>query len=152
NYSYIYSSEQNFLTDFNTMKSIITSATGVQPNICRFPGGIGNTVSLKHHGNTPIMPTLLSDVNNMGFTAFDWNAGGEDAEIPRPASGQQFASEIMKEVGNTKHPIILMHDLYQVSINTVPILIQELRAEGYNFSPLTPAIKPVQQRPVLSRK
>lgn len=151
-YAYIYASEQNFLTDFTQMRNVIQATIGISPKLMRFPGGVGNTVSLKYHNNVPIMPTLVNDVENMGVKPFDWTAGGEDAEIPRPASGEQFASEIMKEVGDSDHPIILMHDRYQVSVDAVPIVIQQLRAKGYSFSTLSPDMTSVTEKPVLSRK
>lgn len=151
-YAYIYANEQNFLTDFTQMRDIIQSTTGASPKLMRFPGGIGNTVSLKYHGNTPIMPTLVNDVENMGVKPFDWTAGGEDAGVPRPASGEQFAAEIMKDIGNSDHPIILMHDRYQVSVDAVPIVIQQLRAKGYSFATLSPDMTSVTEKPVLSRK
>lgn len=152
NYAYIYSSEQNFLTDFTTMRNIIVSTTGIDPKICRFPGGVGNTVSLKYHQNTPIMPTLVTDVQNMGVKPFDWTAGGEDAEFPRPANGEQFASKVMTDIGSSEHPIILMHDRYQVSIDAVPILIKQLRAKGYSFSTLSANMTAVTEKSVLSRR
>lgn len=152
NYQYIYSSEQNFETDFTTMRGIIQSVTGTAPDICRFPGGVGNTISLKYHGNTPIMPTLVDYVEQQGVKPFDWTAGGEDADIPRPATGQQFADKIMHDIGSSEHPIILMHDRYAVSVSAVPIVIQQLRAKGYAFSTLSLDMKSVTQTPVLSRK
>lgn len=152
NYQYIYSSEQNFETDFTTMRGIIQSVTGTAPDICRFPGGVGNTISLKYHGNTPIMPTLVDYVEQQGVKPFDWTAGGEDADVPRPATGQQFVSEIMRDIGSSEHPIILMHDRYAVTLSAVPILIQQLKAKGYAFSTLSLNMKSVTQSPVLSRK
>lgn len=151
-YQYIYSSEQNFETDFTTMRGIIQSVIGTTPDICRFPGGVGNTISLKYHGNTPIMPTLVDYVEQQGVKPFDWTAGGEDADIPRPTTGQQFVNEIMRDIGSTEHPIILMHDRYTVTVSALPILIQQLRAKGYAFSTLSLNMKSVTQSPVLSRK
>ena len=152
NYSYIYANEQNFESDFTTMRQIITSVTGTAPTICRFPGGVGNTISLKYHGNAPIMPTLVNYVEQLGVKPFDWTAGGEDADTPRPATGQAFADKIMKDIGTNEHPIILMHDRYAVTVSALPIVIQQLKAKGYAFSTLSLNMKSVTQSPVLSRK
>jgi hypothetical protein len=46
-YQVIYQSEQSFMDDFNRLKDHIYQVTGVQPRICRFPGGLNNTVCLK---------------------------------------------------------------------------------------------------------
>lgn len=150
-YPYIYASEQNFLTDFTRMRDVIRAAAGVDPKICRFPGGIGNTVSLTYHHNVPIMQTLVGDVQKMGYQAFDWNAGGQDAQQPRPRSGQQFANTILSEIGNNPHPIILMHDRYQVSVDALPIVINGLRARGYSFETLASGGPSVMQHPAPAR-
>ncbi len=66
-YSYIYSSEENFLADFNKMKDLIVSATGYEPKFSRFPGGTDNTVSLTADHEIPIMPKLLEDCRKHGY-------------------------------------------------------------------------------------
>lgn len=146
-YQYIYSSEQNFLTDFNTMRRVIHDVTGLDPHICRFPGGIGNTVSLKYHHRVPIMPTLIDDVERMGFKPFDWSAGGEDAQYPLPVSGTAYANEIMNEIGSEQHPIILMHDRTNVTLAALPIVIERLKAKGYSFGTLDTTSPTVMEKP-----
>lgn len=147
-YSYIYASEQNFMTDFNTMKQILTNITGTQPVLFRFPGGVGNTVWRTYHNNVPIMDTLVQDVESAGMTPFDWTAGGQDTSGNPPSSPRQFCNEIMDEVGNQKHPIILMHDRIENSVNTVPLLISALREKGYSFGTLSHDMAPVLQKVV----
>lgn len=122
------------------MRSILLDVTGKEPKLFRFPGGVGNTVSFRYHNGTPIMPTLVQDVKKLGMVPFDWTAGGEDAEIPRPATAEQFVAEIMRDVGVQRRPIILMHDRYSVTIDTVPLLIRQLWAKGYSFSTLSPSM------------
>lgn len=142
-YDTVYANEQAFLDDFNKMKDIIVEATGVTPNLCRFPGGIGNTVSITASGGV-IMPTLVKDVENMGFTPFDWNAGGQDAETPYPTA-DELAQEVIKDAKSHDSAVILLHDTHQFTIDAVPKIIKELRSLGYTFETLTPQSKPVQQ-------
>lgn len=151
-YSYIYASEENFMTDFNTMKQVLTDTTGAQPRLFRFPGGVGNTEWRRYHHNEPIMSTLVQDVENAGMTPFDWTAGGEDASKNPPSSPQQFCDEIMNDIGEQEHPIILMHDRIENSVNTVPLVIEQLRAKGYRFATLSPEMTPVTQKPASPRK
>lgn len=151
-YSYIYANEQNFMTDFNTMRQILTGITGSQPRLFRFPGGVSNTEWRRYHKNMPIMPNLVQDVENAGMTPFDWTAGGEDASRNPPSSPQQFCDEIMDDVGSQAHPIILMHDRIENSVNTVPLLIAQLREKGYSFATLSPNMAPVLQKPASPRR
>lgn len=145
-YDTIYANEKAFLDDFNKMKDVITAATGITPNLCRFPGGIGNTVSITAAGGNVIMPTLMQDVKNMGFTAFDWNAGGEDAETPYPTA-DKLAQDVLNDAKGHDNVVILLHDAHQFTIDAVPTIVKSLRDQGYTFALLTPQSIPVQQAP-----
>jgi peptidoglycan/xylan/chitin deacetylase (PgdA/CDA1 family) len=152
NYSYIYQNEANFLTDFNEMRNIIISATGFVPRFSRFPGGTDNTVSLDiNHGN-PIMPLLLQDVEKMGITPVDWNAGGIDAVDPVP-SKETIVNGVVKECAGFKTAVILLHDSepHESSIDAVPEIIAKLRAMGFVFKPLTPGALVIRRNPVLKQ-
>ncbi|MEI6102204.1 MAG: hypothetical protein WCP73_10215, partial [Eubacteriales bacterium] len=91
-----------------------------------------------------IMPTLVSDVEKMGITPFDWNAGGEDAETPYPTS-DKLVQEVLNDAKGHDNVVILLHDAHQFSIDAVPDIVKELRAQGYTFEMLTPDSKTVQQ-------
>ncbi|MCI1856541.1 MAG: polysaccharide deacetylase family protein [Sporolactobacillus sp.] len=146
-YTYIYANEHNFMVDFLKMKQILTEITGNEPKLFRFPGGATNTVSVRVHGCKPIIPALLGDLAVRGMTPFDWTAGGEDAQVPRPVSPQHFAADIVRDVGRQEHPIILMHDTNRLSVETLPYLITQLRTRGYRFATLKPTMRPVLGRP-----
>lgn len=142
-YPYMYANEENFLADFNRMKGILVSIIGMEPKICRLPGGLGNTVSIRYSGGI-IMPKLVSDVEAMGITPFDWNAGGEDAETPYP-SASKLASEIINECKGDHTALILMHDTHQFSADAVPEIIRQLKAQGFVFETVTPQSKTFQE-------
>jgi peptidoglycan/xylan/chitin deacetylase (PgdA/CDA1 family) len=133
-YSYIYQNEANFLTDFNEMKNIIVSATGVVP-----------------HGK-PIMPLLLQDVEKMGITPVDWNAGGMDATDPVPST-ETIVNGVVNECARLKTAVILLHDSqpHESSIDAVPEIIAKLRAMGFVFKPLTPGAPVIRRDPVLKQ-
>lgn len=150
NYSYIYKNEANFLTDFNLMKNMVVASTGKQPKFSRFPGGTDNTVSITVHGGTPIMPKLVSDVENMGFTPVDWNAGGMDAVTPVP-SKEVIVRGVVDECRYLKKAVILLHDSapHSSSVEAVPEIVSQLRAEGFVFKPLTEPSDAVTRKPAL---
>lgn len=151
-YSYIYQNEANFLTDFNEMKNIIVSATGVVPQFSRFPGGTDNTVSLDINHGKPIMPLLLQDVEKMGITPVDWNAGGMDATDPVPST-ETIVNGVVNECARLKTAVILLHDSqpHESSIDAVPEIIAKLRAMGFVFKPLTPGAPVIRRDPVLKQ-
>lgn len=139
-YEDCYASEQAFLDDFNHIKSVIEQETGITPKINRFPGGTGNTVSMTV-SNSILMPTLKKDVVSMGFKTFDWNAGGEDADPNdpnRPTTAAAFLKVILNDAGDQNNLVILIHDKYDFSADTVTALVKELRKRGFTFDVLTP--------------
>lgn len=151
NYKFIYSSENNFKYDFDKMRDMIVSATGVQPKFMRFPGGTDNTVSLKYNNGQPIMPILLRDVTDWGYIAVDWNAGGMDA-VKHIPSKNTLANIIVSQCSKLNTAIILLHDSepHQSSVDAVPIIIQRLRAMGFTFEPLTTSQEVVRHKPAIA--
>ena len=151
-YSYIYSSESNFLADFTEIKNMIVAATGVEPKFSRFPGGTDNTVSLKINNGAPIMPKLLQDVLDQGITPVDWNAGGMDAVTPVPAKST-IVNGVVNQCKNLKTAIILLHDSspHSSSVAAVPEIIKQLRAMGFTFKPLTSSDEAIRRSPALKR-
>lgn len=143
-YFFVYSNEEYFLYDFKKMQYIIQEVTGIDPKICRFPGGTGNTVSIIASHGRIIMPALVGAVESMGFKPFDWNAGGEDALIPYPTS-EQLVQSILMDAKGQDNLVILLHDTHLFSIDAVPELVRILRANGYAFEMLTPESKTVLQ-------
>jgi peptidoglycan/xylan/chitin deacetylase (PgdA/CDA1 family) len=153
-YYYIYKNEENFLFDFKKMLDIIRDAAGVDPKISRFPGGTSNIVSIVASCGNIIMPRLAGDVESMGFSYFDWNAGGQDAQCPYyPTDGQRTGSQyiicpyptagqvihdVLAQVKGQENLVVLLHDVYEFTVDAVPELIRALRGQGYAFKVLTP--------------
>lgn len=146
-YQYIYVNEKNFLTDLNKIRNIIIQATGINPNMMRFPGGIGNTVSIKYAGHV-IMPTLVNDVVKLGITPFDWNAGGQDADSSTPLPTSTIVKDVLDDCKGESTVIILLHDSvpHETSIEAVPQIVKTLRSEGYTFELLNPQAKPIREK------
>lgn len=152
-YKYIYANEQNFLTDYGEIKDMIVSATGVTPKYMRFPGGTNNTVSIRVHNGVPIMPALVKDVEGMGVTPVDWDAGGMDAVYPVP-SKDTIENGVVNECRYLKSAVILLHDSqpHASSVAAVPGIITRLRAMGFTFELLSDDPKPIMTRPAMAYK
>jgi peptidoglycan/xylan/chitin deacetylase (PgdA/CDA1 family) len=136
-YSYIYSSEKNFFADFNELNAYLTDLLGVQPTVCRYPGGTNNTVSQKYSDH--IMRKIDPEVKAMGFKPYDWDSYAGDAEPgPKPTKAQVIHN-VMKNALKYKYPVILFHDtsVNSVDITALPEIIKELRSKGYAFGTLS---------------
>lgn len=143
-YPRIYSSPQAFAEDYAKMRQVIIDSTGVAPQVCRFPGGTGNTVSIAaSHGNV-VMPRIDAAAEAMGLKPFDWNAGGEDTAVPSITAGA-LAQDVLRDAGGKSSVVILLHDTREEAVDAVPAIVAGLRAQGYRFGVLTRAVPPLQQ-------
>lgn len=149
-YPYIYKSVDNYNADFTKMYNIIVEATGVKPVFMRFPGGTNNTVSLRYHSGTPIMPTLLTNYLNKGMIPVDWNVGGTDAVTPVPTS-TKLVNDVVAGCAGKQKATILLHDsgAHESSVKAVPEIIKQLKAQGYTFKALTSADEAMRTKPVV---
>ena len=76
-YSYVYSSIDNYYNDLYAIKDRVKRITGFDSNLIRFPGGSSNTVSISYDGGIEIMSKLVNDVESKGFHYFDWNLSND---------------------------------------------------------------------------
>lgn len=134
-YSYVYSSVDNYFADLYAVQERVKNITGEAPTLIRFPGGSSNTVSARYDGGSHIMSTLVNEVASRGFTYFDWNlasgdAGGAystDAVYNRVVEGIKFD-------GDT---VVLQHDIKDYSVDAVEGIIQYGLQHGFVFARLT---------------
>lgn len=145
-YKIIYASTQNFFDDFNRMRNLITSLTGVSPTVCRYPGGTNNTVSLRYSDH--IMRIVDPQVKAMGIHPFDWNAYAGDADNGAKPSPEKIVQNVMSSAGGN-NVVVLMHDRAdnRNDILALPQIINEFRARGYSFGTLSNTTDAVQFRP-----
>ena len=134
-YPYIYSSEANFFADFNKLKDRLADLLGVQPTICRFPGGTNNRVSFDY-GDPHIMQHVVPQVEAMGIQYFDWNAYDGDAE-KKPATSAEVIAHITHQVQQQKQSVVLCHDIKKTTVEAMPSLIPQLKQMGYTFAVLS---------------
>jgi|GEM_PF-995589 len=146
-YEYIYQNEENFFLDFNKLKNFLTDLLGVEPNVCRFPGGTNNTVSQKYSGH--IMRKIAPKVAEMGIKDFDWNSYAGDAEKIAPTK-EQVISNVMNGISGKTNVVVLFHDTNpnNCDVQALPEIISRLKALGYSFDVLSPDTPSVTFKPV----
>lgn len=130
-YSYIYSSVDNYFNDLYAVRDRVKNITGAETNLIRFPGGSSNTISRNY--SEGIMSTLVDEVEKRGFHYFDWNVSSGDA-------GSEISSDQVyyNVINNLKEgsSIVLQHDIKKYSIDAVARIIEYCQNNGYVFSTL----------------
>ncbi len=136
-YRAVYESVEAFLEDFDKMYQVILEQTGRPPEIFRFPGGSINAY------NTDIYQQIIAEMTRRGFVYYDWNVYA--ADTADGASAETIADAICDGAAKNRFAVIDCHDGsgHQNTVEAIGIAIEDLRAEGFTFAPLTPAVTPV---------
>ena len=132
-YSYIYSSIDNYFEDLYNIQARVKNITGSTATLVRFPGGSSNLVSARYDGGIGIMSRLSEELPARGFTYFDWNISSGDA------GGATTSSEVYQNVINALSPnysVVLQHDIKDFSVDAVEDIIKYGKANGYTFKKL----------------
>ena len=132
-YAYVYSSTNNFWSDFNKANNIIAQQTGTTTNLLRFPGGSSNTVSRAY--SYGIMSRLASQCNSYGYKYFDWNVDSNDAGGTTTSSGVYY--NIVNGVSGNRASVVLCHDIKAYTVNAIEDVIIWGQRNGYSFLALT---------------
>lgn len=139
-YSKIYSSEENFTDDLDSITTLLESATGKEPQFYRFPGGSSNSVSALD------MHRFISILNDRGVTYFDWNVSSGDAS-GELLSAEQILLNATSGIENREVSVILMHDSLDkpTTVQALPAIIEKIqKIEGAAILPITSDTEPVR--------
>ena len=143
NYSYIYTSSDNYFNDLNNISDKVFNVINIRPNIIRFPGGSSNTVSRKY--NRGIMSYLTAQVVNRGYNYFDWNVDSNDAGSDINNSSNIYYN-VINNVSHNKTNVVLMHDSanHRATVNALSDIIRYGKNNGYTFKAIddnTPVVR-----------
>lgn len=127
----IYSSEEAFLNDLNTMRDIILEQTGKAPNLLRFAFGSSNTIT---NFNPGIMTRLSTLVGEWGYHYFDWNVSSGDGNYS--IATEDAYNFVINGIQKYNISYVLMHDLNKNSMAAVEDIIIWGLNNGYTFLPL----------------
>ena len=129
----IYSSEEAYFEDLEAIQKQIKKYCGYNSKLLRFPGGGSNTVSRKY--SEGIMTELTEQVEEMGYTYFDWNVDSDDAGSARTATA--VYNNVVTACATRKTSVVLMHDIKSYTVDAVDDIIRWGQANGYTFKVLT---------------
>ena len=142
-YEQVYANEHAYFTDLQTIQNAIQAQTGTAPTMLRFPGGSSNVISKRY--NRGIMTQLTTKIKELGYRYFDWNVDSDDAGGSRTST--EVFINVMQGVQKRDVSIVLMHDIYEYTVDAVDDIIDWGKASGYAFLPLD-ATSPVCEHPI----
>ena len=131
-YSYIYSSVDNYFNDLKTVHDRVLNITGYDSRIIRFPGGSSNTISRKYQNG--IMSYLTKEVLNRSYRYFDWNISSGDAG--ETTDSHEVVKNVTTKLSHDKVNVILMHDIKSYTRDALKEIIEYGKNNGYTFDKL----------------
>ena len=129
-YSYVYSSVDNYFKDLYKVRDRVKRITGVDSKIIRFPGGSSNTVSRNY--NKGIMTVLTNTVLSEGYRYFDWNVDGHDAGGARNSKDVYY--NVTSTLSHNRANVVLLHDIKSITVGALSDIIKFGKEYGYEFS------------------
>ncbi len=133
NYSYVYSSIDNYFTDLQRVSDRVKNITGVDSKIIRFPGGSSNTVSRNYRQG--IMTELTYMVIDKGYRYYDWNVDSNDAGSAKTSS--EVYNNVVSHLSRERSNVVLMHDVKYTTKGAIKDIIKYAKDNGYNFDKIT---------------
>lgn len=132
-YNKVYASEDAYFKDLYAIQDIIFKYTGTRPTILRFPGGSSNKVSSFNQG---IMTRLTKQVEEKGFSYFDWNVSSGDTSTK---DTETITQNLIKGTNGRRYAISLQHsEIKEYSLNAIEGYLIWALENGYTFATLTP--------------
>ncbi|MBQ2640350.1 MAG: polysaccharide deacetylase family protein [Bacilli bacterium] len=141
-YSYVYSSVENYFNDLNTVSDRVKRITGKESKIIRFPGGASNTVSRKY---TPgIMSELTKMVIDRGYKYYDWNISNDDSE-PGNHTSEEVKNKVINSLRKDRVNMVLMHDIKPHTRDALRDIIRYCKSNGYHMEKINMSTKMITQ-------
>ena len=129
NYSYVYSSVDNYFNDLEKVRNRVKNITGYDSKIIRFPGGSSNTISRSYQYG--IMSQLTNMVIEKGYRYYDWNVDDDDAG--HAYSSSQVYNNVVNHLSYNRANMVLMHDIKYQTKDAIRDIIRYGKNNGYTF-------------------
>ncbi len=133
-YRQVYASPAAFFRDFYEMRDVIRKETGIDPKICRFPGGSVNSYDKR------VLKGISARLKKEGYTYYDWNvSSGDSAAV---TNSEIIFRNAIDGVHRHRTSVVLFHNSEQKkdTLNQVERFVNTLKSEGYTFKKLDPSV------------
>jgi len=126
----LYASVDDYFADLDRISDLVYEKTGVRSMLIRFPGGSSNSIS--RNVCYGIMSELVDEVENRGYSYFDWNADSQDASGNNVPASYIYESSVSCTANRI---ILLMHDtdMKDTTVDALPDIIEYYQGQGYYF-------------------
>ena len=141
-FSFIYSSPENFFNDLNSVSERVRRVTGERSRIIRFAGGSSNTISRRYYPG--IMTILVDEVLRRGYLYYDWNIDSHD--LSRGITRYEITDNVVSQLSRDRVNMVLLHDTRIETKYAVRKIIHYANANGYEFGVITQRTRMVHQR------
>ncbi len=143
-YSTVYKSADAFEQNVARLDDLIHRFTGTRPRLLRFPAGSNNRITRGPDGKS-ITHDLVNRMAKQGYRHFDWNVDSVDHGA-NASDARAIARTVVEGVLKRDQAIVLMHDSYThaATVEALPLILRELRSQGYVFKPLSETSYTVQ--------
>jgi len=113
-----------FREDILRARNFINDNFGYSTTTFRFPGGSGDQPA-------SIRNPRIDVIRDLGYRYFDWDIDTNDWR--RTSSPESIINDVLTGTNGREHVIILMHDVYERTLEALPGMIHGLREQGYDF-------------------
>lgn len=128
-YSYLYSSPENYFADLEVVHQRVLNITGYDSRVIRFPGGSSNTISRRY--NQGIMTYLTQEVLNRNYKYYDWNISSGDAG--QTTDKEEVYQNVVNRLSKDNVNVVLMHDIKPYTRDALKQIIEYGKNNGYTF-------------------
>ena len=137
-FSLIYSSIDSFENDLKQIQSFISTTTGKNCKLYRFPGGSSNEISNLN------MAEFVRVLNNNEITYFDWNVSAGDTSSDYTVD--DIVSNVITGIEQYKNSVVLLHDDTNKSTTAEAIgpLVDALKNKNAEILPIDEDTKVIQ--------
>lgn len=133
NYSYVYSSLDNYKADLKKLDERVYRLTGVHSKLVRLPGGTSNTISRRY--SKGIVGKIVNYLDSEGYQITDWNISSGDAGATK--NPDKILKNVVNHVKHDKLNIVLMHDSHLHTLNSLENIVRTLSNNGFEMLPMT---------------
>jgi peptidoglycan/xylan/chitin deacetylase (PgdA/CDA1 family) len=128
-----YRSPSSALNEMITTRRTILKITGIKSNLMRVP-----------YGSVPYMKqSYRNAVKKQDFIMWDWNVDSLDWKFNNSRYVSNTLSQVKRIEKKRMTPVILIHDR-KATVDSLPLLLSNLKKQGYTFAPINKSIKPYQ--------
>lgn len=138
----IYKSADAYLADISKLNDFIYEATGIRPNILRFPGG-----SRTANASRAVMKEITGEITRRGYLYYDWDVVCGD-QVRALQSEETICENIEEGLRDLSYAIVLAHDSAspKTTCDGICLAIERLRAQGYTFAAIDRQVAPKHLR------